>query len=1371
MRHLSRRLPPRARWVATVALALAVGAPALADFNPRGRVKRPTPRATTPKPARPAAAPTERSPEALIQRYTVIVLNQPGAAFPLQRLARLYRERDGNLDRLIAEFEQRVQKGEGYNSLVALAGVYLEAGQRERAIEAYQKAIEQRANDPAAMLALANVHHAEGDHARAIPLLERALPLLKVAAEIEQVLRQLMTSSLEVQDYEAAQRHHERLVQRAKGSFFVRTELGRELLSRGQAERAEQEFRRVVRAAAGDNRALAPALLDLGRALAEQGKSDEALETLQRALRLTPPQSGLRREILQVTVEVYRGSERLTELVQLLEAEKPNDFQRLRMLGGLYEETGRIDEALQTYQRALSQRPEDLELRLKRVQLLQLQGQLDEAIAEYQRLVRAAPNNPDYVFRLAEALVQRGDRKQALAELQKLERRSNQDTQTLAALVDFYERLGEADRSMALLERLTQIGNHDPMHLVELGSRYYREGDNEKAKRTWKRILQVTPERARALHMLGDVYLEHDMPEEALEALEQALRLEPDNVRYAKSLALALERTGATSAPALRLKRYERARKLWEELLERPGSDHALQREARQHIVTLWSLSGTLEDRIRPLERNLKATPPNLGAGRMLAEVYFRLRRYAQAERSLRTVLQHAPGDSSSYLRLERVLVLQRKLEQAIDVLRRLVELDPKSARQYYQRMAQYAAELYDDDAAIEYASKAVALSPDDAMGHKKLGDMYRRRQDTDRAISHYRKALAKNDRLFAAYFDLAELLLGRQQAQEASQLLRRVMRSAVDDELIQRATRLSMQIHLGTDSLEELEKDLLPVALAHPHKPIYRRLLIEIYNALAFPLVQKAKNAEPEVRARAREQLRRIGRRAVKPLLDALGDEQSQQQRVAIELLTHLHNENASPALFAYATGDADAELRMRAMIAAGAPADDQLLPKLEELLTHGSQVVVDEGNPVSLAAVWAVARLSSPRAQRFKQRLLQSDSSTARALAALSLGLQGHRPAVDAIAELVRHEPNPSTRAAAILALSELDAKPHEAQLATLTSSTQSRVRAAALVALARLQSAAAKAPIAQALVAPERALRETARRAAELWVMGHVERGASPLPIPNSRITIDHLLEGLMPEPASMAVQARALVRLTPELIRSTQSAVQASPEQARLIADALTEHEGAPGFSLLLTRWDELDGPLAKEARRSTAAIAESLVPGYVHLGSHPSADVRATALRFLATREEASARRTLIAALRDRDENVQRVALIAIGKQGQPETISAVLEKLGPDTSWPMRVAAAQTLSAYRPGTSFDAARVPAYQTAVERLSLVAQQDDYALVRQAALEALARLSPTEARPVLQRLAKSDEEPRVREAAKQLITQLAEAAPPQPALESP
>ncbi len=172
--------------------------------------------------------------------------------------------------------------------------------------------------------------------------------------------------------------------------------------------------------------------------------------------------------------------------------------------------------------------------------------------------------------------------------------------------------------------------------------------------------------------------------------------------------------------------RYGEARAIWEELLAGPGAaDKILAREARTNIVKLWGLTRELPAQVAPLAGRFAATPPDLEAGRLLAEVQRKLHRLAEAEATLRRVVTLAPGDEESLLALERVLVQGRQsIAAAIEVLAKLVEVDPKRAREFYQRMAQYAADLYHDDDAIRYAGpRRGALARTTPCGHQKLGD------------------------------------------------------------------------------------------------------------------------------------------------------------------------------------------------------------------------------------------------------------------------------------------------------------------------------------------------------------------------------------------------------------------------------------------------------------------------------------------------------------------------------------------------------------------------------------------------------------------------------------------------------------------------
>lgn len=1362
------------------------------DFDPSGRgKKKPKPPAGG-KPAggKPAGGPpasgkpgqkpaqkpdggedakTGPSSDALVARYTAIVLSQPSAPFPLQRLAQLYRERDGNLKKLVEEFEKRAAAPgpDAWAAKVALAGIYKQDGRYDDAVKTYEAAIAERPKEPTAILALAQLAADRGDKPVARAQYEKALPLLKVAADIEQTTRTLLTLCLDLKDFEGAKRYHDALVKASQGSLFVKAELGRELLGRGHYERAEAEFRDLVKAATGDNRALAPALRDLGEALAKQKKMQEAMAVLKRALSAAGTAGGVRAQILLIMTDAFRAENKLPELIAILEAERGQDFQRLATMGALYEETGEVDKAIGTYRKALAIDARHIDTRLRLVHLLQTAGELDTAIKEYEALIKAAPNNPDFVFELCETLIQRGDRPKALKLLTELEARVAQEPEILAAVADFYERVEEKDRALRVLQRLAGSGGGDPTHLIDLGDRYFQAGDKKKALETWARIKTLVPNRAKAAATLGEVYLEHDMPNEALAAMREAVQLEPANWRYKKALALALERTAASlGSPG---PRYAEAREIWEELLRTQGADKLMAREARSHIVSLWGLTRELASRVAPLAAAFTRNPPDLDAGRLLAEVQRKLQRLGDAEATLRKIVELAPGDEESLLALERVLVLQQKLPAAIDVLAKLVEVNPKRAREFYQRMAQYAAELYRDDDAIKYAARAVELSPDDANGHQKLGDMYRRRQDIPHAIAEYRQAIAKNDRLFLVYFDLAELLLSSGQVDEADRLFRRVVRASNDEELVARAARMSMQVNLGKNTLDSLERELLPVAVGNPQKVIYRRLLIELYGAMTFPLVQKVRGAGARSTAAtaARAELARIGARAVKPLLDALADDKESQQKIAIEVLAYVENKSAGPALYNFAISSADKGLRVRAMVACGALRDPAMLPRFEQMLApkEGSSTVLPTDS-IAVAAAWGVARMSDRKAEPLLVKLLASPAPDVRALAALGLGLTREKKHAPLIAALARSpEAGPTARAAAVYALGEMGTGADMPLLLAIADSSDVLLRQAALTTMARLgaKDEGARAggtadAIAAGVFSTDDDLRTAAVLASVVLSTRSYPRSREPLPVPDGPLAIRDVLNGLGPDAFGPIERAQALVTLGPALQRAAVAAVSTSPDRARVVADALLSRGSglglAPFTDVGVNAGPKLDEKLAKQVDAAVEAIAAASVPGFISLVRHPAIEVRTRAVELLATRPESEAQAAVIDALGDPEESVRRAALSALGRVKHAPTIAAVSNLVLKAPSWPLRVRAAEALGRLGKGG--------AERPVIETLSAAARSDTYALVREAAARALAPLDPAAAAPVLRELAAKDSEPRVRETAAELL-RTASAAP--------
>jgi len=1347
------------------------------DFDPRGRHHHGPPAGHPGGGAHPpaggahpggvaGAAPAEAggpSQAVLIERYTRVALAQPGAAFPLQRLAQLYRERDGNIAKLVTDFETRAAQAgaDQVSATLSLAGLYKVDGRTDQAIATYEKAIALKPGDTTGVLALARLFQDRGDLAPARERYEKALPLLTVQADKEQTLRAIMSLALDQKDWAGARAAHRQLAALEPTSLFVKAELGRELYNRGEYAQAEVELKDVVAAAAGDNRALAPALKELGRAQAKAHENAEAMATLKRALATAGAQSALRAEIYEIVTEIYRADQRLPELVKQLEDEHPTDFARLALLGGLYEETGDSTRAIETYQRALAEQPRQIDLRLRMIRLLQANGDLDKAIAEYEGLIRAAPNNPQFVFEECDALLQRGDRARALKLVTDLEARGGTDEEVLARVADFYARIGENEKSLKVLQRLATASSGDPGHLVDLGDRYYQDGELTLAVQTWKRILAVVQPRAKALAALGDVYLEHDMVDPALAAYKEAVAIDPSNLGTKKSLASAYERK----------KLFHEARVLYEEIVAKAKEkgDKALARECRTRIVTLWGLERVLEQQVPVLEKQFRAIPPDVEAGRMLAEAQLHLRKLGDAEATLRRVIDTAPGDAESYLALERVLVQENKIPEAIAVLERLAQVEPKRARELYQRMAQYALQIYEDDDAIKYAARAVELNPDDAEGHRRLGEMFRSKQDSEHAIAEFRAAITKNDRLFVVYFELADLLLSKGQAGEADRLFRRVLRGAPDEELVARAARLSMQINLGNGTLESLEQDLLPLAIGEPQKPIYRRLLVEIYGSLTFGLVQRVRHGSVEDAADARAALARVGSRAVKPLLDALADPDSSQQRIAIDVLAYVQNKNAAVPLFAFATGPADAALRTRAMIACGALGDTRLVPRVQALLfprEAGAQMA-GLADSVAVAAVWGLARLHDAPSLPVLRRIAREGTPSMRALAVLGLGMAHDKASVAEVAGIAGSVDSGNVaRAAAAYALGDLDAQAQVPMLLALAEESDPLPRRMALVALAKMATSSPRQPawqreavqaMADAVFAGAddgtrgQASADAVTRAAVASLAalatggGRSDRAreAEVLPVPDGALDVDDLLDALVPREVAPADRRAALEHFALPLQRSALAALRTSSERARAVLDALGSGEGE--LAPFVARGEK--GPAADQARALVAALEPSLVP----LARHPDPAVRTRAIVLVARSSSDAAVEAVVAGLEDPDEAVQRVALAAVGAAraeggrapASARAVTAVGKILATNDSWAMRVLAARALGRLGGGGGGpDAARF---------LGEAALKDSYALVRQAALEAIAAFDRTGARLLAARMATGDPEPRVREGA--------------------
>lgn len=249
------------------------------------------------------------------------------------------------------------------------------------------------------------------------------------------------------------------------------------------------------------------------------------------------------------------------------------------------------------------------------------------------------------------------------------------------------------------------------------------------------------------------------------------------------------------------------------------------------------------------------------------------------------------------------------------------------------------------------------------------------------------------------------------------------------------------------------------------------------------------------------------------------------------------------------------------------------------------------------------------------------------------------------------------------------------------------------------------------------------------------------ANPLPVPDGMLDVEAGLEQLVPRGYSETARAATLLKYGDSLALAALEALQTSGNRARMVLDSLG---GGDGSFKPFVSGESAKAPLA--AKEKARDIEKRLERAIVPLARHPNTDTRMEAVVLLARSASEAAQGAVVSAVDDPDESVQRVALAAIGAHPDPAAAVAVAKLLRTHENWAMRVLGAQAL-----GRLGAAGSGPATTRALREAAL---HDGYALVREAALLALATYDKTASAQVAAEVAQKDVEPRVRETAKRI-----------------
>jgi predicted O-linked N-acetylglucosamine transferase (SPINDLY family) len=228
----------------------------------------------------------------------------------------------------------------------------------------------------------------------------------------------------------------------------------------------------------------------LGCTMSKLGRTDEAVELIQRAINLNPRQAA------------YHGNLGLT------------------LLG-----IGRKREAIAALEQSLAIQPNQPDALVLLAKILYSVGELDRAIICFHRAIKAQPSDPTLLFNLGNCWLRKASRIPLGTD------KAAQKTENLNNAVACFE------KALTLSPGYGNAGNN-------LGNTLRVLGRTDEAIAAWRRTVSAGPH-SLAYFNLGRALYEKDLVDEALDATRNSIRIDPNNSDAYNNLGNLLRQNGA----------------------------------------------------------------------------------------------------------------------------------------------------------------------------------------------------------------------------------------------------------------------------------------------------------------------------------------------------------------------------------------------------------------------------------------------------------------------------------------------------------------------------------------------------------------------------------------------------------------------------------------------------------------------------------------------------------------------------------------------------------------------------------------------------------------------------------------------------------
>ena len=457
------------------------------------------------------------------------------------------------LKRAIEQYEDIVKLDpKNTDGHILLGRLYRVDNQLVKAEQEFKAAAQLAPDNEEAVSMLAYLYNDEGDSAKAAAIINQ----VPEAQRTSKLYATLGYSYEQQKNYSQAVAAYKKAVDMDGDNLDAMRGLAQNLLNNNQPDAALEQFKQIADADPHD----VHTLMSMAEIYRREGKFEQALDALKKADAEVQDSE----EVPYNMAVIYQAEGRFDDAIQELQSlltktEKANgDYnaqQRsnrsvfLERLGSIYRETGRTQQAIDTF-RKMTALGDDAASRgyNEMVDTLREAKRWDEATKVAQEAVQKLPNDNDLKAALAEQLADTGKPEQGVSMLKGMLKGNAQDRVVYIQLANLYSRLRrwpEAEEAIGKAQAMsTRTEDKDTANFIA-GSIFERQKKYPEAEEMFKKVIASDHNNAAALNYLGYMLVDHNTRlEEALGYIRKAVQIEPQNGAYLDSLGWAYFRLG-----------------------------------------------------------------------------------------------------------------------------------------------------------------------------------------------------------------------------------------------------------------------------------------------------------------------------------------------------------------------------------------------------------------------------------------------------------------------------------------------------------------------------------------------------------------------------------------------------------------------------------------------------------------------------------------------------------------------------------------------------------------------------------------------------------------------------------------------------------